>query len=118
MAGPVFFDTRLLIASTSVSIISVAAWLYERLPWPAEVAFAQDADAVGAVVTFILGSDTQLGPEFPIPAGGAVGVFPNQLESFSTFLGAEGDLLTLLVRETVASAVTDVNTVIKLTPLV
>lgn len=116
--GPVFFDTRTLAASSSVDIVDSAAWLYRRLPWPAQIAFAQDADAVGAVITLILGSDTQLGPEFPISAGGAAGVFPNQLESFSTFIGAEGDLITVLVRETVASAVTDVNTVIKLTPLV
>lgn len=116
--GPVFFDTRLLVANQSIDIIDAAAWLYRRLPWPAEVAFAQDADGLGAVITLILGSDTQLGPEFPIPAGGAAGVFPNQLESFSVFLGAEGDLLTVLVRETAGVGTTDVNTVIKLTPLV
>ncbi len=116
--GPVFFDTRLLLPNASVDIIDASAWLYRRLPWPAEVALAIIADGVGSVVTFILGSDTQLGPEFPVGAGGTAGVFPDQLESFSTFLGAEGDLITLLVRETIGAATTDVNTVIKLTPLV
>jgi len=116
--GPVFFDTRTLGANASVDVVDSAAWLYRRLPWPAQLAFAQTADGVGAVITLILGSDTQLGPEFPITAGGTAGVFPDQLESFSIFLGAEGDLITVLVRETAGVATTDVQTVIKLTPLV
>ncbi len=116
--GPVFRDTRTLVASASVDPIDARGWIYRRLPWPATISYALNADAVGAVLTFTVGSDMQVGPEDPIPAGGTAGVFPNQDEDFSDLLGAEQDLLTALIRETVASAVTDIQLVVKLSPLI
>ena len=115
--GPVFYNTQLLAASSSVDVVAGASWIYRRLPWPAMLSFAQNATLVGVVLTLVLGSDTQLGPEFPVPAGGTAGVFPNEEANFAQFLGAEGDLITVLVRETAATAPT-LNTVIKLSPLV
>lgn len=117
--GPVFYDTRALVASASIDVVNAAAWIYRRLPWPAQIAFAADhTGAAGTVVlSIIIGSDTQLGPEFPLTAGGTAGVFPNQAESFIMLLGAAGDLLKVLYRETAAATPT-VNSVIKLTPLI
>lgn len=117
--GPVFYDTRALVASSSIDVVDAAAWIYRRLPWPAQISFAADqSGAAGTVLlTIIIGSDTQLGPEFPVGAGGTAGVFPNQAESFIQLLGAAGDLLKILYRETAAATPT-VNTVLKLTPLI
>lgn len=114
--GPVFRDTRTLAANASVDVVNARAWLYRRLPWPAFISYAVNADATAIVLTFTIGSDVQVGPEDPITAGGTAGVFPNQEEDFSTLVGAAGDLLSFLVRETAGVATTDVQTVIKLTP--
>ncbi len=117
--GPVFYDSRALAASASIDVVDAAAWIYRRLPWPAQLAFAADHTGVAGSVllTIIIGSDTQLGPEFPLSAGGTAGVFPNQAESFIQLLGAAGDLIKVLYRETAAATPT-VNTVLKLTPLI
>lgn len=116
--GPVFRDTRTLAANASVDPVADRGWIYRRLPWPAQISYALDADAAGAVVTVTIGSDMQVGPEDPIPAGGTAGVFPNQEEDFTTLVGAGGDLLKFLIRETAGVATTDVQLVIKLTPLI
>ncbi len=117
--GPVLFDSRALVASVSIDVIDASAWIYRRLPWPAQIAFAADHTGAAATVlmTVVIGSDVQLGPEFPLSAGGTAGVFPNQAESFLQLLGAAGDLLKITYRETAAATPT-VNTVIKLTPLI
>ena len=115
--GPVFRDTRTLVASASIDIINARSWIYRRLPWPAQIAYAVNSTLVGTVLTFTIGSDVQVGPEDPVPAGGTVGVFPNQEEDFSVLVGAANDLLTFLIRETAASAPA-LQTVIKLTPLI
>jgi len=117
--GPVFYDSRVLVASASIDVVDAAAWIYRRLPWPAEIAYSADSTGAAATVllTLIIGSDTQLGPEFPLTVGGVAGVFPNQAESFIQLLGAAGDLIKVLYRETAAATPT-VNTVIKLTPLI
>lgn len=115
--GPVFKDTRSLIASASIDIINARSWIYRRLPWPAQIAYAANATAVGVVLTFTIGSDVQVGPEDPVDAGGTVGIFPNQEEDFSVLVGAANDLLTFLIRNTTVGAI-DLQTVIKLTPLI
>ncbi len=117
--GPVFYDSRALVASASIDVVNAAAWIYRRLPWPAQISFAADSTGAAATVllTLIIGSDTQLGPEMPLTAGGTAGVFPNQAESFIQLLGAAGDLIKVLYRETAAATPT-VNTVLKLTPLI
>jgi len=117
--GPVFYDSRALVASASIDVVNASAWIYRRLPWPAQLSYSADTTGAAATVllTLIIGSDTQLGPEFPLTVGGTAGVFPNQAESFIQLLGAEGDLIKVLYRETAAATPT-VNTVIKLTPLI
>ncbi len=117
--GPVFFDSRVLVASASIDVVDAAAWIYRRLPWPAQIEFAADTTGAARTVllTLIIGSDTQLGPEFPLAVGGTAGVFPNQAQSFINLLGAANDLIKVLYRET-AAATPSVNTVIKLTPLI
>lgn len=117
--GPVFYDSRALVASASIDVVDAAAWIYRRLPWPAEIAFAADTTgAAGTVLlSIVIGSDMQIGPENQLTVGGTAGVFPNQAESFIMLMGAAGDLIKVLYRETAAATPT-VNTVIKLTPLV
>ncbi len=117
--GPVFYDSRVLVASASIDVVDAAAWIYRRLPWPAQLAYAADTTGAARTVllTLIIGSDTQLGPEFPLTVGGTAGVYPNQAESFIMLAGAQGDLIKVLYRET-AAATPSVNTVIKLTPLI
>lgn len=116
--GPVFRDTRTLGANATVDVVSARDWIYRRLPWPAQIALAYDADATGVEVAVIIGSDVQVGPEDPVPAGGTAGVFPNQDQDFQALLGAQGDLIKVQYTETTGVATTDVNTVIRLNPLV
>ncbi len=119
MPGPVFFDSRALVASASIDVVDAAAWIYRRLPWPADLFFAADTTgAAGSVVlSVVIGSDMQLGPEFPLAVGGTAGVFPNQAESFIALAGAAGDLVKILYRETAAATPT-VNTVLRTQPLI
>ena len=119
--GPVFNDSQSIAANSAVDVIqspsSGSPWIYRRLPWPAMLAYAMDATATGLVLTVTIGSDMQVGPEFPIAAGGTAGVFPIQEGQFQALVGAAGDLLSFLVRNTTGGAVT-ANTVIRLTPAV
>lgn len=115
MAGPAFFDTRSIAGGAAVDVM--AGWIYRRLPWPAGLMLAYDTTAVGVVATVTVGSDMQIGPEFPVPAGGTAGVFPRELADFQELVGAAGDLITLLFRNTTAGAL-DVNTVLRTSPLI
>lgn len=116
--GPVFYDSRALVASASIDVVDASAWIYRRLPWPAMIQYSADhTGAAGTVLlSLVIGSDMQLGPEMPLAAGATAGVFPNQAQSFIELLGAAGDLIKVLYRETAAATPT-VNTVIKLTPI-
>ncbi len=114
--GPVFYDSRSIAAGAAVDVINASAWIYRRLPWPAALNLAYDTTAVDVVLTATIGSDMQIGPEFPVPAGGTAGVFPTELAQFQELVGAAGDLIQLLFRNTTAGALV-VNTVLKLTPL-
>lgn len=116
--GPVFRDTRLLGANATVDPVSDRDWIYRRLPWPAQLAVAYDADATGVEIAFVLGSDVQIGPQDPVPAGGTAGQFPNRDQDFQILLGAQGDLVKALFTETAGVATTNINLVIRLTPLV
>jgi len=117
--GPVFYDSRALVASVSIDVVDAAAWIYRRLPWPAQLSFAADTTgaASSVLMTIVIGSDMQIGPEVPLAVGGTAGVFPNQAESFIELMGAAGDLIKILYRETAAATPT-VNTVLKLFPLI
>lgn len=116
--GPVFYDSRALVASATIDVVDAAGWIYRRLPWPAILSFAFDTTGAASSVlaTIVIGSDVQLGPDFPVPAGGTAGVMPNQAESFIQLAGAAGDLVKLQYRETAAATPT-VNSVIKTEPL-
>ena len=115
--GPVFYDSRALVASASIDIISASDWIYRRLPWPAALMLTfNHTGAAGTVLaTVILGSDTQIGPEMPVAAGGTAGVYLNEEGAFVTLLGAAGDEVKVVFRETAAATPT-VNTIIKLFP--
>lgn len=119
MVGPVFFDTRALTANQLIDVVNARSWLYRRLPWPALIAIAANmTGAAGSVgLTVILGSDTQIGPDMPVPAGGTAGVFPDQSQSFSELQGAAGDLVVVQYREQ-AGATPTVNTILRLQPLI
>ncbi len=115
--GPVFYDTRALVASASIDIVNASAWIYRRLPWPAllSLAFNHTGAAGTVLVSVILGSDTQIGPEMPVAAGGTAGVFLTDEGAFVQLLGAQGDEVKIVFRETAAATPT-VNTVVKLFP--
>ncbi len=117
--GPVFYDSQVIAAGAAVDVVNApnlgGPWIYRRLPWPAGLAIAIDATALAVVWTVTLGSDMQVGPEFPVPGGGVAGVFPIELAQFNELAGGANDLITVLVRNTSGAGIT-VNTVIKLQP--
>lgn len=115
--GPVFYNSQSIAAGAAVDVVNSAAWIYRRLPWPAALALAYDTTATGVVVTVTIGSDMQIGPEFPVDAGGTAGVFPTELANFQELVGAAGDLISILYRNTTAGALT-VNTVLKTSPMI
>lgn len=118
--GPVFFDSTTLTANQLVDVINAADWIYRRLPWPAvlKIGMIHDGAAGGVGATIILGSDTQVGPDMPVSAGGTAGVFPDQSNSFIELLGAAGDLVKIQYRELDGVATTDVMTEVRLFPQV
>ena len=119
MPGPNFYDTRTLTANQLIDVVDQSSWIYRRLPWPAAIflAFNHDGAAAGVLASVIIGSDTQIGPDFPVPAGGTAGVFPNQDQDYVQLLGAAGDEIKVVYRENGGVATTDVQTVIKLEPI-
>jgi len=118
--GPVFYDTQSVAAGAAVDVVNAPAsgspWIYRRLPWAAGLDMAFNTTAIGVVVTCTIGSDMQIGPENPVPAGGTAGIFPTELANFQQLVGAPGDLISLLFRNTTGGALV-VNTVIKLQPV-
>ena len=117
LVGPSLQIAPVLVASASADLIADSRWVYRRLPFNAMISVALNTTGAARSVlwTFLVGSDTQVGPENIVPAGGVAGVLPDR-DFQSLFLGAAGDILSLTVRETAAAAPT-VNLLIDLQPV-
>ena len=115
--GPTLRRVTAMTANGTADPIQDADWIYRRLPFNASIAIADDTTgASGTVLRQVtIGSDVQ-GQEAPVSAGGTAGVFPNQEADFDGYVGAIGDQIRVVYRET-AGATPSVNTVIKLTPI-
>ncbi len=88
---------------------------YEYLPFPARVEFAIVADAGGIDVTVYSGSDLlqQGGPATVKTA--ITTVYPDDF--LLDDVAGQGERLNVILRETAGIATTDVETVVKITPL-
>lgn len=117
MPGPVFRNTQTLAANATVRPLQDNAWIYRVLPFAALIMLSLEADATGIVYTFSAGSDIQAGPDEPVQSGATAGVFQNDINFFDQYLGAAGDELQLVIRETAGVATTDINLVVRLQPL-
>ena len=87
---------------------------YEYLPFPARVEFAIVASAIGIDVTVYSGSDL-------LQQGGPATVKATPPEYPDDFLlddvAGQGERLNVILRETTGVATTDIETVVKITPL-
>jgi len=87
---------------------------YEYLPFPARVEFAIVANAAGIDVTVYSGSDL-------LQQGGPASVKTTPVLYPDDFLlddvAGQGERLNVILRETAAVATTDIETVVKITPL-
>ena len=115
--GPTLRRVTTMSANGTADPIQDADWIFRRLPFDAAIAIADDTTgAAGTVLRQVtIGSDVQA-QESPVSAGGTAGVFPNQDADFDGYVGARGDQIRVVYRET-AAATPSVNTVVKLTPL-
>lgn len=108
-----------MVVTTSVPANGQATPLvgqqYEFLGFPAAVAFAIVADAVGIVSTVFSGSDLlqQEGPAV-IRAAGALPVNPDDF--YLTDVAAPGDRLSVQLRNTTGAAIS-ARTVVQITPI-
>jgi len=87
---------------------------YEYLPFPARVEFAVVASAAGIDVTVYSGSDL-------LQQGGPASVKATPVLYPDDFLlddvAGQGERLNVILREIAGTALTDIETVVKITPL-
>lgn len=114
--GPTFRDTQTLGALVTVRPLQDNAWIYRVLPFMAVIWFSLEADAVGVVFTLSAGSDIQAGPDQPVQAGAAAGIFQQDNNLYDQYLGNPGDEISLTIRETSNVPTTDINLVVRLQP--
>lgn len=87
---------------------------YEYLPFPARVEFAIVANAAGIVATVFSGSDL-LQQEGPVTNKATPPLYPDDF-MLDDVAGA-GERLNVILRETAGVATTDIETVVKITPI-
>jgi hypothetical protein len=92
---------------------------YEYLPFPAHVEFAVVANAYTLDVTIFSGSDVlQQGGPPTFKAAGATGGSPVYPDDFlAEDVAAAGDRLNVVLRETGGIATTDIETVVRISPI-
>lgn len=115
--GPVFRRTVNIAAGAASRPLQDESWIYRVLPFNALVRMNLESNVADLVATFSSGSDIQLGPDDPVQSGGTIGVFDKDLANFDEFLGALGDELNLVIRNT-GGVANDVNIQIRLEPIV
>lgn len=114
--GPVFRRVTTLPIGGTARPLQDESWIYRVLGFNALVRINLTAVDPDVVATFSAGSDIQLGPDDPVTSGATSGQFDQNVENFDEFLGAQGDELNLVLRNTGAVA-TDVNVQIRLEPI-
>lgn len=87
---------------------------YEYLPFPARVEFAVVANAAGIDVTIYSGSDV-LQQNGPATVKATPPLYPDDF--LLDDVAAAGERLNVILRETAGVATTDIETVVKITPL-
>lgn len=114
--GPVFRRVINLAASGTARPLQDESWIYRVLAFDAVVRTTLEATTDDVVATFSSGSDIQLGPDDAVQGGATIGVFNNDVNFADEFLGAAGDELNLVLRET-GALTADVNVLIRLEPI-
>lgn len=112
---PNFYNTTTMTANGTATPLQDETWQYRVLPWPARVLIATICTDANVVQQITLGSDVQL-QEGPVPAGGTIGQFPNEIAQFMEFRGDGGDEIIVKFRET-AAGTPSVMTSIRVEPL-
>ena len=108
-----FYEPDVAIGATYQPLVG---WQYERLPFPALVEIAYEADAVGIVVNVSSGSDT-LAEEQPVSGGGTDGTLPDSDKPLLEDIAAAGDKIKIRFRETGGVATTDIMGWVRLTQI-
>ena len=115
MLGPTFRRTTALAANATADPLFDGDWQFRRLPFNAMIQVIDNCTTVDVVRQVVVGSDQQ-GQEAPCTGGGTAGVFDNNKDNADVFLGAAGDQIRVIYRETAGAAAT-VNTVVRLQPI-
>jgi len=110
------FFTFVSAIGANGTFLPLTGWQFERLPFPALVEMAFDANAVGVVVNVTSGSDT-LAEEQPISGGGTDGTLPAFDQPMLEDIAAAGDKLKISFRETAGTATTDIQGWVRVTQL-
>ena len=111
---PLFTFVEAIAANGTVEPLT--GWQFERLPFPALVEMAFQANAVGVVANVTSGSDT-LAEEQPVGGGGTDGTLPAFDQPMLEDIAAAGDKLKIRFRETAGTATTDLMGWVRVTQL-
>jgi len=94
----------------------LSGWLYEYLPWPAQILLLIRSTTTGNRVTIFSGSEN-IRERTPVQGGGTAGVTPSELNTPATsFQAAGGDRLKLVIDE-VAGGTPTIDGIIIANPL-
>lgn len=106
------------VTTTNIAALSTAFPLqgnqYEYLPFPAQLEFAIVANAAGIDVTVYSGSDV-LQQNGPATVKTTPPLYPDDF--LLSDVAAAGERLNVILRETANVATTDIETVVRITPL-
>lgn len=98
--------SRSVAAGATDFPLSALAWTFEQLPYPAVVRVLLRTTATGVVARINAGSET-IQEETPVQSGGTAGVTPSPLNTQGTdFVAAQGDRLSVALRNTTGGALT------------
>jgi len=110
------FTFSTAMTANQLGLNPLSGWLYEYLPWPAQILLLLRSTTTGNRVTIFSGSEN-IRERTPVQGGGTAGVTPSELNTPATsFMAAGGDRLKLVIDE-VAGGTPTVDGIIIANPL-
>jgi hypothetical protein len=87
------------MTANQLGLNPLSGWLYEYIPWPAQVLILLRSTTTGNRVTIFSGSEN-LQERSPVQGGGTAGTTPSELNTPAySFQAAAGDRLKLTIDE-------------------
>lgn len=109
------FTWSTAMTANQAGLNPLSGWLYEYIPWPAQVLILIRSTTTGNRITVFSGSEN-IQERTPVQGGGTAGTTPSELNTPAiSFLAAGGDRLKLVIDE-VAGGTPTVDGIIIVNP--